>query len=99
MRKAVPKDMIRYAECFVNEQGPAVITFPHAGYDAGYYLPCLQIMAPAMAPESQSMPYFNRLQRFVPVPIENVVKNFRNLIGLECRMGRIQAGDKPTGSN
>jgi hypothetical protein len=89
----VPKDVIRYVKFFRDKRRPAVITFPHASYDVSYYLLYNQFMIPSMAPEPQSMPYFNGLRRFIPVPIENVVEDTRNCIGPESRMGHIEAGD------
>jgi hypothetical protein len=50
-------------------------------------------------PESQSIPFFNELQRFIPMLIENIVEKSRNRRRLECRTGRIQTGDERTDSN
>jgi hypothetical protein len=95
----VPKDVIRYAKFFLDKRCPAVIAFPRARDDMGYCPLYNQVMIPSMAPEPQSMPYFNELQRSIPVPIKNVVEDSRNCIWPECCMGRIQASDEPTDSS
>ena len=46
---------------YCNELGPAVIAFPHASYDAGYYPLYIRVKVCPMVPECQSKPYFNEL--------------------------------------
>jgi hypothetical protein len=77
--------MIWYAKFFLGELGPAVITFPHANYDAGRYPPYIQLMIPALARDSRSMPNLNS---FVPVLPENLVEDSGNCEGLESRIER-----------
>jgi hypothetical protein len=98
MGKIILRGTIQYAECFLNEHGPAVVAPSHASYDTGYYPAYIQVVILAVAPESQGMPYFNGLQGLIPVPVKKVAEDSRNCVGTECRMGRIQAGDEPTGS-
>src|SRR5712691_4853679 len=96
MCEVVSKDFIRYPKYLLDEHGPAVISILRTGDDAGNYP--LYIRAnqsiTAMVPANQRVPYFNRFQRFIPAPIEKVVKDLRDSTGTECRMGRIQTNDE-----
>jgi len=76
MSEIVLDNVTRYAKFVLNKRYPVFITSPGASYDAGNDPSNNQIdvMILAMAPVSQSMPYFDGLQRFGPAPVQDVVE-------------------------